>query len=716
MTKIKNTVAYTIKRPLALTDYAVGTNSENLGVGMAKDLTISMQLIDIRDVVLAGLSPDIGGTLKIGEIEYTGILSSPADVANALDPAYIVSAYEILIFNINGKRYLLKLQDVAIGDGELNISDSDFITIVAIQSTGLDVTASGDNTVIESKAGVNVGSDGVNIYKGLNATSKLHEFRKAKSVGFDVTIDADGVKFEKKAGVNLGNGMPVYKGLNASTKLDEFYNLKSSTLNIVKEIGEGGETGNITINTPTTATIPGLYVNNLYEPTYEDWVSGGGNLISNPSFLYKGEGSLTRPFTDSRNYTSATTFVDTANTAIQNALENYVGATPLTPSKLGQQIIVQNNTTGYTFAGDFNYSGLNIKLEANVLSTNSGYIVDMDNALRFNNASDLCTFTIDQNVSLVIQGDGFKNNGNTVATNNQTSFRQVRLFGAGSVTSTGNTISKYILSSDVSSTGNGTTGFNNDGAWQFEVRCSINSDFQGIYKIGGKGRIYSFGGSFRSGNVFTNVNTSLEAFYQGGGVVAFFEDTFLQIYGGASTLRDIAFQFVPTNGFTPEFNVNSANLIGNSVVVFNKNNTSNVTFSLVGSQSPNMFCTSVFNSPNLWQVNFKNNIFGSGAIDVAVADLTLGNNVSSTNTIGNFLVETLVFFDSRQTAKNFNFPVNSAFLIKRDVNAVNLLEGVEYKIKTAGSPSLGTVGDFIVATGLETGTGVGIFSERCVMI
>jgi hypothetical protein len=36
---------------------------------------------------------------------------------------------------------------------------------------------------------------------------------------------------------------------------------------------------------------------------------------------------------------------------------------------------------------------------------------------------------------------------------------------------------------------------------------------------------------------------------------------------------------------------------------------------------------------------------------------------------------------------------------------VDLVAGVEYKIATAGSPSLGTVGNFLTATGSETGTG-----------
>ena len=55
MTKIKNTIAYVIKRPLSLTDYAIGTNSEDLDVGMAKGQSISMELSDMRELFIQGL-------------------------------------------------------------------------------------------------------------------------------------------------------------------------------------------------------------------------------------------------------------------------------------------------------------------------------------------------------------------------------------------------------------------------------------------------------------------------------------------------------------------------------------------------------------------------------------------------------------------------------------------------------------------------------------
>ena len=697
MTKISNKVAYAIKSPIIGTDYFPITNSVNAGVGMAIGATKSADFNGVREFVIAGLNPEIGGNLKFTEIEYNGVLTSPASVANALDPDYTVAQYEVLFFNINGNKYILKLQDVTIGDTSPNISDSDFIKILAFTQLG----------------------DGTPILKGYNVATGNHEFYAIKSTGLDISIVTGNVVIEKKAGSNLGNGIAVYKGLNGTTKIDEFYNLKSSTLNISKEIVDDEETGNVLINTPETASIPGLYVNNLYKPTYEDWVSGGGNLISNPSFLYKGEGTLSKPFTDSRNYTTTTAFTDTANTAIQNALDAYVGADPLNPAKLGQQIIVQNNIVGYTHPGDFNYSGLSIKLEANILSTNTDYIVDMDNNAKFKSALDACTFNIDANRNLTIEGKGFKNNGNTVATNNFTSYRQVRLFGSGVIASTGTDITKYILSSDINSNGNGTTGFNNDGAWQFEVRCFILSNFQGLYKIGGKGRIYNFGASYQSGNTATNVNTSLKAFYQKGGVLRFFERSSIAIYGNASTVRDVAFEFEPTNGFVPDFIANGLDFIGETDVLFNKNNSSNVTFSFIGSISPNMGTEYIFGSPNLWGVDFKNNIFGSGAIDTTKADLTQGNNVSCTNTIGQSLVESLVYFTSKQNAKSSGLPINSAYLLKRDVNAGSLIVGTEYKIKTAGTGTpLGTEGDYFVAAndGSLAIDGVATIVERCVMV
>ena len=70
-------------------------------------------------------------------------------------------------------------------------------------------------------------------------------------------------------------------------------------------------------------------------------------------------------------------------------------------------------------------------------------------------------------------------------------------------------------------------------------------------------------------------------------------------------------------------------------------------------------------------------------------------------------------------AKSSGLPINSAYLLKRDVNAGSLIVGTEYKVKTAGTGTpLGTVGDYFVAAndGSSAIGGVATIIERCVMV
>ena len=55
-------------------------------------------------------------------------------------------------------------------------------------------------------------------------------------------------------------------------------------------------------------------------------------------------------------------------------------------------------------------------------------------------------------------------------------------------------------------------------------------------------------------------------------------------------------------------------------------------------------------------------------------------------------------------------------MIKKFVSADDLVAGVEYQITTEGVPSLGAEGSYITATGSETGTGVGMYTERCALV
>jgi hypothetical protein len=670
MTKIKNTVAYTIKRPLALTDYAVGTNSENSGVGMAKGQTISMQLTDIRNVVLSGISPDIGGTLKIAEIEYTGVLTSPATVANALDPDYVVSPYEVLIFNVNGKKYLLKLQDVTIGDNSPNISDSDFITIISIKSTGLDVSFDLEDTVIESKAGVNVGDAGVNVYKGLNSTSKLHEFRKAKSVGFDVTIDGDSVKYETKAGSNLGGGIEVYKGVNATTKIHEFNTLNSSDI----KIKLNSSTGVIDFSLPQSSSVPSIYINQDYIPSYDDWLKGKG-LDGN----FKGEGSLAKPFTDTCTYTLGDPLsytVVTPNSAVQNGFDFYKGptGTRLLPDKRGQKIQILSSEGDYNYAGDFNYSFLNLEIYGVVSSSISTALLDLDDSSYFDSGTGqnvVATINmIGTESQLTIFGDGFFNSGNNIPTNTYAYKKTIELLGEGRIFSVTNDIDKYIINAGVANSNN------NAGHLTFDVKVNITCTKQGIILNSNKSRVQFNNAEITSGSVVDTPNANLEAIKVTGGNVLFLGGN-ITLFDGAGVLtrlRGIVFDSpVFASGSGASINMRNVTLGGGAITWFDRKDKAG-TIDMLGCTSLYFVGTNLFGSSGnakIWgkqdrstegYVTFIGNVLENIGINFNIIDFTSNGERSVSNTIGSDVVLSLKTFDSVRGAKLSSVPLGGAFL------------------------------------------------------
>lgn len=133
MTKISKKPAYPPKVNIVESDYIPGTNSETTGLE-----TVTFSFEAIRAFTLAGLSPDLGGTLKISEITYTGEdFNTPSEVLNSLLPNYSVLRYHLLVVSVNGYKWILKLQDIVVGNGQDAVSDSDFIEIpTSIGPTG----------------------------------------------------------------------------------------------------------------------------------------------------------------------------------------------------------------------------------------------------------------------------------------------------------------------------------------------------------------------------------------------------------------------------------------------------------------------------------------------------------------------------------------------------------------------------------------------------
>jgi hypothetical protein len=124
MARIKT---YNIDTLLSDNDKVIGTDVDSF------NQTKNYKLSDIRSYVNAGLSPEVGGTLKVFEIEYDGELTTVSSVVNLLNPTYTIARYEVLFIRINNQRYVCKLQDVTVGLGETPTTEGDFIFLSNIE-------------------------------------------------------------------------------------------------------------------------------------------------------------------------------------------------------------------------------------------------------------------------------------------------------------------------------------------------------------------------------------------------------------------------------------------------------------------------------------------------------------------------------------------------------------------------------------------------------
>lgn len=448
------------------------------------------------------------------------------------------------------------------------------------------------------------------------------------------------------SGQNVGTGVDVYKDVS-NTGIFSFRRIDSPDL-LIQQQGDS-----VVIKNPET-TIPTLIVNSLYVPTYLEYLEGFG----------KGRGTMSKPFTNTVVYTSPTVYNTIPNTAIQNALDAYVGTgTRLNPEKLGQRIVIQDNNSNYTFTGDLNYYNLNLIIQANIVSTIQDYVLNMDNPLYFDTLNALTIIDTAPDKQFKIEGLGLKNSGNSVSTSNFETGKILRLTNTGTIYSTYNgadALTRYLISADPESNINGTTGNSNAGNLCIQVYSRLYAQNQGIAKVGGKCTV-DFNGTVQSGTlVGTPINVNLKAIHQTGGTVRFFNGLVSFSNGGGSNRLE-SFVFEPTNGFTPSFIARNTQFQGSATTWFSKKNNSNVALDITGSTTLYFSGSNLFDSPNMWNVNFKNNTFESINIDFTKADLTQGNTVSSVNTIGNQVIESLVKYASRIAAQAV-LPPYSAFI------------------------------------------------------
>lgn len=378
MTAIKNKNAYRDKNPISDNDYLVGTNGETI-----KKETKSFSLADLRDYLISGLSPELGGTLKITEIVYEGVLTTPEAVANQLDPNVIIQRYEILIFNINGDKYQLKLQDVVLGVLQDDVTANDFIPI---------------SLVAENL------SESISFYKGFNSTTGREEHYSIGSVGFSITKEVVGlvetgkILLEQTEQTNLGTGVNIYKGLNTNTKKQEFYTLYSTngSVTFTKEIVGLAETGRISV----VATYPDINIlsgNNVIvtEPTPNNFVISSTDTIAilenSTTTTIIGDGTMgneyqvdvnnlqktvsTFPYTLSITDDKYTIFLNNAtsnvvvnvpNTLPSNFTVAFIqeGTGEITISPSGTSVI--NTAIGYKIKGQYYWALLEKKINTNI--------------------------------------------------------------------------------------------------------------------------------------------------------------------------------------------------------------------------------------------------------------------------------------------------------------------------------------------------------------
>ena len=510
----------------------------------------------------------------------------------------------------------------------------------------------------------NIGT-GVQLYKNSNISGNNTQFN-----------------FRTVVQENQGNGESFLRDIqqNSDDLKVRVKTLVSDNLTITSTNEE------VRIETPLTASIPALYVNNLYKPTYQEWLTENkkqNSGVAVAGFQFRGKGTLAQPFTDTIVYTlnqPLTPPTTTANTAIQNALDAYVGtglgadginpASRLNPKRSGQWIIVQNNNSFYYHYGDYNYSNLKIRFQCSVVNTTSNYIVDMDNPSYFNSQSSGFTISIDEGIIFQCTDSlGFRNSGNTSSLPPSYDTGRIGIIGGeGTLYFSYNgpdILNRYIFTGE---------GNNNDDNLHFQVKCIVRADQQGIYLTKNKMRI-DFYNLLQSGVLLGSGNTSLKAFHMTGGQIRFYEKGAISLQNGV-TSRTYGFTFQPEDdgiGYCI-FQLNSAKVAGVSLNCFAKLNNEHVDFLAFNSPSGDDFATTLLGVNTVvnglfenlgvdrWNINFKNNVFSYTGIDDTKVDLTQGNNTSTINFIGSSVLEHLVVYNNRANAIAAGRPINSIFL------------------------------------------------------
>lgn len=140
-------------------DFILGSDGDN------NNSTKNYPVITLKNHIINGLQPEVGGTLKITEVIGDTGENTPQAVINALDPAYAVAPYEIVIVvTDNDEKYIFKKNNDIFGVDETQTVLSDFISL-------------NTNHNIDEVLGFGNTTDSSIIFSAFNATGIINNYQ-----------------------------------------------------------------------------------------------------------------------------------------------------------------------------------------------------------------------------------------------------------------------------------------------------------------------------------------------------------------------------------------------------------------------------------------------------------------------------------------------------------------------------------------------------------
>lgn len=278
MGRIKDEGLYPRDQVISALDKVIGSDADDSG------RTRNYEMRDIRDFVLSGADPVIGGTLAITFVEQdTPIpgVETPEDYVNQLNPPLIVTQYEIVFLKLTftdsndgdiekTRVFVFNQNDNTFGLGETQTVSDNFLQIEEDLNYLKDLL----NNNVKS-----VGS-GEPIYKDLDAADNKHKIASVISDTIDISTEGDEtLRFEIPA-----SGVADFIVNSSYTGIEELGTLAKPFKTIQAAMDAVVGTGSITSPEFTNQTIR-IQVGNGYSHT-------GDFNLNTATFLVEEETSI----------------------------------------------------------------------------------------------------------------------------------------------------------------------------------------------------------------------------------------------------------------------------------------------------------------------------------------------------------------------------------------------------------------------------------------